>query len=156
METATVEKALEKILDGDMFFRGMKAEHLHSIVDSGTIVRFEEGEVIFDEGEPAHRCYVIRTGRVALQLVSYRVEPLTLVTLEPGSLIGWSWLFPPYRWKFTAKALEVTRAISLDGDRLRAKCDQDHELGYELMKRFAAVIDKRIEALSTHLVEVEH
>ena len=155
MQTATAEKHLEKILDEDVFFRGMKEEHLRSIVASGTLVRFEAGEVIFEEGEPAHRCYVMRTGRVALQLVSYRTEPLTLVTLDAGNLIGWSWLFPPYRWKFTAQALEVTRAISLDGDSLRAKCEQDHDLGYELMKRFAAVIDKRIEALSTHLVEVE-
>jgi len=104
--------ALEKVLGEHPFFRGMKEQHLRSIVESGMVVRFEPEDVIFEEGEPAHRCYLIRTGRVALQLVSYRIEPLTLLTLEEGSIIGWSWLFPPYRWKFTAKALEVTRAIS--------------------------------------------
>jgi len=150
METET----LEKMLDEHPFFRGMKAQHLRNIVESATVVRFEPGEVIFHEGEPAHRFYVMRTGRVALQLVSYRIDPFTLMTLEQGDIIGWSWLFPPYRWKFTAKALEVTRAISLDGKSVCTKCDEDHELGYELMKRFAQVIDKRIEALSVHLVEV--
>jgi CRP-like cAMP-binding protein len=147
-------EALKKILDEHAFFRGMKEHQLRTIVESATVVRFEPGEVIFEEGEPAHRFYLIRTGRVALQLVSYRIEPLTLLTLEEGNIIGWSWLFPPYRWKFTAKALDVTRAISLDGSSLRVRCDEDHDLGYELMKRFAQIIDNRVEAFSAHFVEV--
>jgi CRP-like cAMP-binding protein len=151
METET----LEKILDGHPFFRGMKESYLRTIVDSATVVRFEPGDVIFEEGEPAHRFYLIRTGRVALQLVSYRIEPLTLTTLDQGDIVGWSWLFPPYRWKFTARALSVTRAISLDGARLRAICDEDHDLGYELMKRLAQIIDNRVESFSVHLVAVE-
>ncbi|MGA3167538.1 MAG: cyclic nucleotide-binding domain-containing protein [Terriglobia bacterium] len=150
METET----LEKILGEHPFFRGMKAQHLRTIVESATVVRFEPGEVIFEEGEPAHRFYLIRTGRVELQLVSYLIEPLTLLTLQEGDLTGWSWLFPPYRWKFTAKALSVTQAISLDGGSLRARCDEDHDLGFELMKRFAQIIDNRVEALSVHLVAV--
>jgi CRP-like cAMP-binding protein len=151
METET----LEKILDGHPFFRGMKESYLRTIVDSATVVRFEPGDVIFEEGEPAHRFYLIRTGRVALQLVSYRIEPFTLTTLDQGDIVGWSWLFPPYRWKFTARALGVTRAISLDGARLRAICDEDHDLGYELMKRLAQIIDNRVESFSAHLVAVE-
>ena len=118
-------------------------------------MRFEPGDVIFEEGDPAHRFYLIRTGKVALQLVSYRIEPFTLMTLEEGDIIGWSWLFPPYRWKFTAKALGVIRAISIDGRSVCARCDEDHDLGYELMKRFAQIIENRVEALSVHLVAVE-
>jgi len=151
METET----LEKILDEHPLFRGMKAQHLRTIVESATVVRFEPGDVIFEEGEPAHRFYLIRTGKVALQLMSYRIEPFTLMTLEEGDVIGWSWLFPPYRWKFTAKALGVIRAISLDGRRVCARCDEDHDLGYELRKRFAQIIENRVEALSVHLVAVE-
>ena len=151
METQT----LEKILDEHPMFRGMKEPHLRTIVESATVVRFEPGDVIFEEGEPAHRFYLIRTGKVALQLVSYRIEPFTLMTLEEGDIIGWSWLFPPYRWKFTAKALGVIRAISIDGRAVCARCDEDHDLGYELMKRFAQIIENRVEALSVHLVAVE-
>ena len=149
METET----LEKILDEHPFFRGLKAHHLRTVAERATVVRFEPGEVIFREGEPAHRFYVIRTGRVALQLVSYRIDPLTVMTIEQGDIIGWSWLFPPYRWKLTAKALEVTRAISLDGRSVCTRCEKDHHLGYELMKRFAQIIENRVEALSVHLVE---
>jgi CRP/FNR family cyclic AMP-dependent transcriptional regulator len=150
METETIEKILDELL----FFRDMKDQHLRAIAESATVVRFEPGEVIFHEGEPAHRFYIIRTGRVALQLASYRIEPFTLMTLKEGDIIGWSWLFPPYRWKLTVKALDPTRAISLDGRSLRTRCDEDHHLGYELMKRFAQVIDNRVEAHSAHLVEV--
>ena len=147
-------ETLEKILDEHPFFRSMKEHHLRIIVESATVVRFEPQQVIFHEGEPAQRFYLIRTGKVALQLVSYRTEPLTLLTLGEGDIIGWSWLFPPYRWKFTAKGLSVTQAISLDGGSLRARCDEDHDLGFELMKRFAQIIDNRVEALSVHLVAV--
>jgi CRP-like cAMP-binding protein len=151
METATLEKVLEE----NALFKGLKEQHLRTLVESATIVRFEPGDVIFEEGEPAHRCYVIRSGKVALQLESYRVEPFTLMTLEEGDIIGWSWLFPPYRRKFTARALGVIRAISLDGRQVCERCEQDHDLGYELMKRFAQIIENRVEALSVHLVAVE-
>ena len=150
METET----LEGILREHPFFKEMKDEHLRSIVQHATVVRFEAGDVIFNEGEPAHSFYLIRSGNVALQQVSYRTEPFTVITLHRGDIIGWSWLFPPYRWRLTAKALDITRAIALDGEKLRARCDEDHHLGYELMKHFAQIIDRRFDAVSEHLVEV--
>ena len=77
-----VTETLEKILDEHPLFRGMNTQHLRTLVESATVVRFEPGDVIFEEGEPAHRFYLIRTGRVALQLVSYRTRPFT--PHEPG------------------------------------------------------------------------
>ncbi len=150
-----VVETVEKLLEEHPFFKGVKEEHLQTLAESATFVRFEPGDIIFEEGEPAHRFYLIRSGKVALQLVSYRIAPFTLTTLEEGDMIGWSWLFPPYRWKFTARSLSVVRAISLDGKSVCARCEENHDLGYELMKRFAEVIDDRVEALSVHLVEVE-
>ena len=91
METQT----LEKVLDVHPLFRGMKEQHLQTLVESATVVRFEPGDVIFEEGEPAHHFYVIRTGKVALQLVSYRVEPFTLMTLEAGDIIDGRGSFRP-------------------------------------------------------------
>jgi len=145
---------LERILGEHPFFRDMSEHHLRILVESATVVRFESGDLIFREGEPAHRFYLIRTGTVALQQSAYRIEPFTVITLSAGDIIGWSWLFPPYRWRLTAKAIDVTRAISMDGALLRAECEEDHNLGYDLMKRFAQIIDSRFDALSDHLVEV--
>ena len=145
---------LERILRDHPFFNGIKDEHLRSIVENATVERFEPGDIIVKEGDPAQTFYLIRSGNVALQQVSYRAEPFTVITLRRGDIIGWSWLFPPYRWRLTAKVLDITRAIALDGEKLRARCEEDHHLGYELMKHFAQIIDSRFDAVSEHLVEV--
>jgi len=150
METET----LERIFREHAFFQEMKESHLRSIIENSTVERFEPGDVIFREGDPAHTFYLVRSGKVALQQVSYRIEPFTVITLSQDDIIGWSWLFPPYRWRLTAKALDITRTIAVDGAELRARCDEDHDLGYELMKKFAGIIDHRFDAVSEHLVEV--
>ena len=118
--------------------------------------RFEAGSYIFREGEEADRFYLIREGKVALQLSSDRHGPLNILTLGEGDILGWSWLFPPYRWKFSAKTLEPTRAFAVDAESLRAKAEEDPGLGYELLKRFAHVVETRIETMRLQLVNVYH
>jgi CRP-like cAMP-binding protein len=79
---------------------------------------------------------------------------VTIQTVGPGELLGWSWLMPPYRWHFDARALEQTRALSFDGTCIRNKCETDHRLGYELMKRLAYVFTQRLEASRLQLLDV--
>ena len=79
---------------------------------------------------------------------------LMIATLGDGTVVGWSWLFPPYRWSFDARAIEDTRAIAFDGACLRGKCDSDHELGYVLMQRFAQIILDRLQAARLQLLDV--
>jgi CRP-like cAMP-binding protein len=148
-------ETLERILREHPFFKEVKEHHLRAIIESATVVRFEPGDVIFREGDLAQSFYLIRTGKVVLQHACYRVEPVTVLTVGQGEIAGWSWLFPPYRWRLTAIALEITRAIAVDGAKLRARCDEDHDLGYGLMKQFAKIIDIRFDAVSERLVEVE-
>ncbi|MER3445715.1 MAG: hypothetical protein C4291_02255 [Candidatus Dadabacteria bacterium] len=78
-------------------------------------------------------------------------EPITIHTLGEGDVLGWSWLFPPYRWRFSARAVAHTEAIVLDGRYIRARCEEDHDLGYELLKRFAEVIEQRFQAMRRRL-----
>jgi CRP-like cAMP-binding protein len=132
----------------------MEQHYLQVLVGCARNVRFESTDVIFREGESANEFYLIRTGKVALQLFADRRGPLTVLTLEEGDVLGWSWLSPPYRWKFTARALEPTRAISMDGKCLREKAEYDHDLGYEILKRFVQVIEERVRATSTKLLNV--
>jgi hypothetical protein len=68
--------------------------------------------------------------------------------------LGWSWLFPPYRWKFSAKTIDPTRAFAIDGQSLRGEAEQDPVLGYELLKRFARVVETRLETMRLQLVNV--
>jgi hypothetical protein len=79
---------------------------------------------------------------------------VTLETLHDGDLVGWSWLFVPHRWEFDGRVQTDTALISFDGACLRGKCESDHELGYELMKRFAQVIISRLQATRLRLLDV--
>ena len=145
---------LERILGEHPFPRDMKEDHLRAIAGSATVVRFEAGDEIFREGDPAHRFYLIRTGTVALQQVSYRIEPFTVLSLNQGTSLGWSWLFPPYRWKFSARTIHPPRAFAMDSRCLRDKAENDHDLGYELLKRFSRVFETRLETMRLQLADV--
>jgi hypothetical protein len=79
---------------------------------------------------------------------------MTFQTAGEGEMIGLSWLIPPYRWRYDAKALELVRAIALDATCLRNKCEADHHLGYELMKRFVPVMVDRLHTTRLQLLDV--
>jgi CRP-like cAMP-binding protein len=127
---------------------------LKTLANSALEMKFETGQNIFEEGSPANRFYLILSGRVVLE--SELAEPGKMIpvqTLGAGENLGWSWLFPPYLMHFSARALEPTQTIFFYGTRLREQCEQDHELGYELMKRIAEVATQCLSATQERLVE---
>ncbi len=146
-------ETLEPILREHPFFKGLEPSHLALIVGCAANVVFRAGEVIFRDGEEANLFYLIRHGRLALELASER-GPFTMLTVGDGEILGWSWIIPPYHWHFSARAVEDTRAITLDGKCLRAKCEEDHHLGYELLKRFAHILEDRLRATQLQLLDV--
>jgi CRP-like cAMP-binding protein len=135
------------------FFSGMKEEFLELISGCAKNVRFEAGQYMFNEGQPADQFYLLRSGRVALQ-ISAPERTLTVQTVGEDEIVGASWLVPPYRWGFDAKALELTRAIAMDAACLRGKSEGDHDLGYELMKRFMPVLIQRLHATRLQILDV--
>jgi CRP/FNR family transcriptional regulator, cyclic AMP receptor protein len=150
METAT----LESILAQHPFIKDLKSEYVQLMLGCASNVRFDAGQFVFHEGEDANQFFLIREGKIALEIFAAQRGPLTILTLEAGDVLGWSWLFPPYRWKFDARALERTRALALDGTCLRAKCEEDHDLGYELLKRFVMIVEQRLQATRFQLLNV--
>ena len=132
----------------------MKSEHLEIMAACAMQTRFEEGQLIFHEGDSANRFYLIQEGRVAIETETKERSVLPIQIIGPGEVLGWSWLFPPYDWQFDARALEPTKAVFFYGTRLREYCEQDHDLGYELMKRVAAVIVKRLQATRRQLTRL--
>jgi CRP-like cAMP-binding protein len=110
--------------------------------------------MIFREGDEANQFFLIREGRVAIEVFSEARGPVTIQTLNAGEILGWSWLVPPYFWRFDARAVDEVRALALDGKCLREKCETDPRLGYELLKRFALVITRRLEATRMQLLDV--
>jgi CRP-like cAMP-binding protein len=146
-------EGLERIVREHPFFAGMKEEFLELISSCAKNVRFEAGEYVFREGQPADQFYLLRSGRVAIQL-SAPERVLTVQTVGEDEIVGASWLVPPYRWGFDAKALELTRAIAMDAACLRGKSEGDHDLGYELMKRFMPVLIQRLHATRLQILDV--
>jgi len=147
-------QTLEPVLAEHPFLSGMRPAHLATITGCASNVRFDAGQTLFREGEEANHFFVVRTGHVAIEAFSPGQGPVTIHTVGDGDILGWSWLVPPYRWRFDAKAVELTRAIALDGKCLRGKCETDHELGYELLKRFADIIAQRLDQTRMQLLDV--
>ncbi|MDH3603851.1 MAG: cyclic nucleotide-binding domain-containing protein [Candidatus Tectomicrobia bacterium] len=147
-------ETLEPILAQHPFFQDIEPDDRQLMAGCASNVRFAAGADIFREGGVADQFYLIRHGRVALQVFIPGQGRITVETIEAGEVLGWSWLFPPHRWHFDAQALELTRAIAFDGACLRAKCDEDHDLGYMLMQRFAHVMVQRLQATRLQLLDV--
>lgn len=147
-------QTLEPILAEHPFLKGLDPRYLKLIVGCATNVRFEAGQFIFRAGEEANQFYILRQGHVALEISAPNRGSIAIQTLGEGDVLGWSWLIPPYIWQFDARAVELTRAIALDGKCLRTKCEEDHDLGYELMKRFGYVIAQRLQATRLQLLDI--
>nr|MBN2276441.1 cyclic nucleotide-binding domain-containing protein [candidate division Zixibacteria bacterium] len=145
---------LERILSEHPFLEGMSQKHIELLVGCASNVVFKAGEFIFREGEPADNFYFIRHGRVLVETHVPQKGPIVIRSRAEGEIFGWSWMVPPYKWHFDARATELTRAITLDGKCLRTKCEEDHDLGYEIMKRFALVIAERLEATRLQLMDI--
>jgi CRP-like cAMP-binding protein len=147
-------ETLERLLVEHPFFEGMKDEHLKLIAGCAANVRFEEGEYIFRQAEAANRFYLIRHGKVAIEIHTPERGAIILQTMDEGDVVGWSWLVSPHEWRFDCRAVEQTRAVALNGECLRTKCEEFHDLGYELLKRFSKVVAERLEAARLQLINI--
>jgi len=145
---------LETIVGAHPFFQGFEAEHIQFITGCAKNVRFEEGVIIFREGEEANEFYLVREGLVAVEIVVPNRGSIIVETIGAGEVLGWSWLFPPYRWHFQTRAQQATRALAFDGKCLRAKCEEDTRLGYKVLRRFSRVITERLEATRLQLIDI--
>jgi CRP-like cAMP-binding protein len=149
-----VEKDIEDLLADHPFFKDMPPLYRTLIAGCGKNVRFEAGQLLAKTEGPANEFFAIRHGRASIELHSAERGPLILQTVEAGDLAGWSWLFPPYLWKFDVRAIEPVRAIRFDGECLRGKCERDPAMGYDFMKRFAHVFVERLEAARLQLLDL--
>ncbi|MFH1699880.1 MAG: cyclic nucleotide-binding domain-containing protein [Candidatus Zixiibacteriota bacterium] len=145
---------LERILEEHPFIHGMDTGQIKLLTGCASNVVFKVGEYIFREGEDADSFYFIRSGKIVIETFVPHQGAILINTRDAGEILGWSWLVPPYKWHFDARAIEVTRAIALDGKCLRGKCEKDHDLGYELMKRFNLIIAERLEATRMQLMDI--
>jgi len=147
-------ETIEAILTEVPLFVGMDPEELELLAGCAKNARFTEGEVLFREGDPADTFYVIRHGTVSLEVFVPGRGPVPIESLERGEVLGYEWVFPPYRRHFDARALSLVRATVFDATCLRGKCDDDPALGYNLMSRFAQVLIERLLWTRLRLLDV--
>jgi CRP-like cAMP-binding protein len=136
----------ESTLAQHPFLAGLESRHLRQLAELASQKRFGAHEVMFHEGNPADEFYLICRGKVGIETALFGCADIVVETLAPGDVVGWSWLLPPYQFHYSARAMEPTEVIALNGKALRARCDQDPALGYQIMKRFSLVILQRLVA----------
>jgi len=134
------------------FVRGLSAETFATLAACAMLTSFEAGQLIFREGEVANRFYLLLEGGVQLEAEALDRPAVPVAQIGAGDVLGWSWLFPPYTWNFTARTMTPVKAVFFYGTWLRDRSETDLALGYELMKRTAVVLMRRLQATRQELV----
>ena len=147
-------ETMDRILGEHPFFADFPPEYAELVAGCARNHAFHAGEYLIRESDPADSFFLIRHGKVALEIAAAGRPPVLIATLGEGEIVGASWLVPPYRTMFDARAMEPTRAIGIDAKCLRGKCEDDHHLGYEMMKRFLPVIARRLQATRLQIMDV--
>jgi CRP/FNR family transcriptional regulator, cyclic AMP receptor protein len=145
---------LEPLLREHPFLSDLEPEYLALLAGCAKNVRFREGAFMFREGEPADQCFLIREGKMALEIAAPGRGSIIVQTLGAGDVAGFSWLLEPHQWEFDGRVVEPVRAFALDGVCLRGKCADDPRLGFELMQRVARLAVRRLQATRLRLLDV--
>lgn len=147
-------EAVGRVLHEHPIFKGLSPDVEEGLAACAKLLSFPAGTYIYREDRPAENFYLIRTGRVALEVYIPGRAPMIIDTLRDGDPLGWSWLIPPYETHFDARALEVTRVICFNAACLRGKMEEQPEFGYALLKRMVPVIASRLAAARRQLIDL--
>ena len=147
-------RTIDELIADAGVFAGLKPAQLELIAGCAWNEHAEAGALLLREGGAADRFFLIRRGAVALEIAAPGRGALVIETLDDGDVVGWSWLFAPYQWQFDGRAIESCELVAFDGACLRGKCEDDHELGYQLMSRFASNLLDRLQATRLQLLDV--
>jgi CRP/FNR family cyclic AMP-dependent transcriptional regulator len=135
------------------FFSGLNEEYIELLSEFATQKHVAKGNVLFQQGKPADKFYLVREGKVSVQVPALVGPVMELQILGENQMLGWSWLIPPYRWNFLARAVEDTEVIEFDGVAILAHCERDPKFGYELFKRFAVLMSERLNAARQKMMD---
>lgn len=135
------------------FLEGCTPEFLNHLEEFATEATFARGETIFSEGEYADRFYLIWEGRIRLESGSNGKPGITIQTLGPGDVLGWSWLYPPFEWHFSARAIEPCKVVAINAASLLVRSEEDPVFGHELMKRLSKHLIQRLQCTRKRLGE---
>ena len=146
-------RSLADDLGQSPIFRNLEKPFLQLLAECAHELEIAPETFLFRAGEPATSFFLVLEGSVTLEVYTPHRHAITLQTLKPGELVGWSWLIPPYRWSFDAHCMDPTRVIAFDGQCLRQRFEQNHDLGYQLLRRFLLVMAQHLRAMQMQLLE---
>ena len=135
------------------FFRDLPSEVRSLLAAHAQVRRLGENEVVFHFGEPAQRFYLVTDGHISVEVAAIEGPTLQLQDLGPGMVLGWSWLIPPHRWTFQARASTPAELVEFDGEVVRAECEANPMLGYALLKRFSTLMSERLQEARQRMIE---
>ncbi len=146
-------QSIEDYLPTHAFFSELDDNFMKFLSDSATELKIKKGDVLFRQGERADKFYLLRNGQMSVQVPALMGPTLEIQTLGEDQMLGWSWLIPPYRWNFQARALEDSDLLEFDGSAILARCEEDPKFGYELLKRFATLMSERLDAARQKMMD---
>ena len=147
------KKSIEDYLSTHAFFSRMDSSFLKFLSNSVTELRIKKGDVLFKHGNRADKFYLLRNGQISIQVPALMGPTLEIQTLGEDQILGWSWLIPPYRWSFQARALEDSDLLEFDGSAILARCEEDPKFGYDVFKRFATLMSERLDAARQKMMD---
>lgn len=140
-------------LSGHDFFSGLNDDALEFLSEYSSPFAIKKGQVLFLQGETANMFYLVQAGRITIKIPSIMGPSLEIQTLGKDQVLGWSWLIFPYKWNFQAEAEEDSELLMFDGTAILARCEQDPKFGYELLKKFAALMSRRLDVARRKMMD---
>ena len=147
------KQAIEDYVSKHPFFSGLDDNFIKFLSNSATELQIKKGEVLFKQGDHADKFFLLRNGQVSIQVPALVGPTLEVQTLGKDQVLGWSWLIPPYRWNFLARAVEDSELLQFDGITILAHCGEDPKFGYELFRCFAALMSERLDAARQKMMD---
>lgn len=144
---------IASVLSESAFFGELKQDDIGFLAEQGRERELDEGALLFEHGQPADRFYLLRRGEVVVEVPAIQGPALVVQTLGPDEVLGWSWLIPPYRWSFQARAVESVAVLEFDGSAVRDRCERDPAFGYEVLKRFSSLMSERLDAARRKMMD---
>jgi CRP-like cAMP-binding protein len=151
----TNQQELSDALQAMPWFHGLKTEHFCKLVEIARMCHFEPGQVIFHEGDKEDYLYIVLEGRVAIEMTIPGRGRVRILTAEAMDEVGWSSVTPIVRQRTAgARAVHPSRLAAFDAEALRRLCDEDHDLGYFVMRRIANLVAERLLTTRLQLLDM--
>ena len=146
-------QSIAEYLSAHEFFSELSEDVLKFLCECARTCEIKKGQMLFRQDERADKFYVVRNGRISVQIPAIMGPALEIQALGKDQVLGWSWLISPYQWHFQAKTEEDSELLEFDGAAILARCEQEPKFGFELLKRFAALMSERLDAARQRMID---